>query len=174
MATYNSIHLETDDREAVRLVLGKYLFRREWWKFRGRGGYDVREPVDGWTEITMARSCTSARKLTEYLSRELSCVALSLGYQSTAGHEYVRLCNSGITLRVLWFAPGEDAPYEEQGKLLGFEEEYTRKRRAEAQAEMAEMSAELRTDSAWMLKPTSHLPGCSEFAEALGCRSFDR
>lgn len=173
MATYDSIHLETDDSAAVRRALQVYL-RRYWWKFWEPRGYNVRLGGAGWTEIIMKRSCMGAGRLTEHLSRELDCRALSLGYQTTAGQEYIRLCEKGVTVRVLWFAPGEDQPYEEQGTPLEFEAAYIEKRRLEAERELAEMDEDLRSDSDWMLSRTSHLPGCAEFAKALGCRSYNR
>jgi hypothetical protein len=154
MATYNSVHLSTANRNAVLESLEDYRRRFDWWKFWRQNRYAVQNSVDGWTEIEINDLSPGARKLTEHLSKDLDCLALTLAHESVTGSQYISVCDKGMTIRALWYSRGESV-HQEEGEPLEFEEEVIKRRRAEVERELAEMDPELRAEeSEWMLKRT--------------------
>ncbi len=189
MATYNGIHIQHTDTAAIKGPLGTFL-RRDWWR-RGRNGTFlswlctvtpflpwaecddvVYPPEGGWSEIPISQWADRTKKLAEHLSATLNCRVMVLGYQTTAASQYIRICEEGKTVRLLWFAPGEDEPFEDEGEPLPFELDYIARRRRDVESELAALPEDVRGEEQWMIKRTSILPGCKEFAEAVGCEAF--
>lgn len=150
---------EMNSQEANRLVAaGHFLVK-----------YFMAKPEsDGWVEVVPSFfNFWGLDKISDYLSKELKCAAIVLGYQTTAGQNYFRLSEAGACRRKLWFSTWETI-YANEGDPLEFEAKHKADAIASLEPEDHEEIDEMQPEA----KETIGLPDCEAFANALGCKSF--
>ncbi|MFB3897329.1 MAG: hypothetical protein ACE14V_13590 [bacterium] len=186
MASYTGIHVEHSDLETITSAIQQFesnimnrkirriiplevdiqsipsskigLFNRMFY---------INPAVDSWTEVIPSCSAWNLTELANYISAQLKCRCLVLGYQTTVGQTYYHVSENGKARRTLWYTKG-DPVHQDIGERFDFERQYIEEQRKSLTADELEELDEM--DDA--VKETFFFPDCYRFAEGIGCKSF--